>query len=75
MNRSVLLRLLPASRTGPRLAGTAEIVETGERQAFRDAEELMSLLARVHAEAPGGLAEPSASIGGERAGTAATSAG
>lgn len=50
MNRSVLLRLLPTSRTGARLAGTAEVVDTGERQAFRDAEDLVSLLVRLHAD-------------------------
>lgn len=54
MNRSVLLRLLPTSRTGERLAGTAEVVETGERRSFRDADDLVSLLGRLHAE----LVEP-----------------
>lgn len=54
MNRSVLLRLLPTSRTGPRLAGTAEIVDTGERRAFRDADDLVALLHRLHAEHPDG---------------------
>lgn len=50
MNRSVLLRLLPTSRTGPRLAGTAEVVATGERRAFRDADDLVSWLARLHTD-------------------------
>lgn len=50
MNRSVLLRLLPTSRTGARLAGTAEVVDTGERLAFRDADDLVALLRRVHVE-------------------------
>lgn len=49
MNRSVLLRLLPTSRTGARLAGTAEVVETGERRSFRDADDLLLLLQRLHA--------------------------
>jgi hypothetical protein len=50
MNRSVLLRLLPVSRTGARLAGIVEIVETGERQSFRDADDLVSLLVRLHGD-------------------------
>lgn len=54
MNRSVLLRLLPASRTGARLAGTAEVVDTGERQSFRDADDLVALLHRLHVEHPDG---------------------
>ncbi|MFN8619413.1 MAG: hypothetical protein U0869_01540 [Chloroflexota bacterium] len=54
MNRSVLLRLLPTSRTGPRLAGTAEIVATGERRSFRDADDLVALLQRLEADQPDG---------------------
>ncbi len=52
MNRSVLLRLLPTSRSGTRLAGTVEVVDTGERQAFRDADDLVALLHRLHTDHP-----------------------
>jgi hypothetical protein len=48
MNRSILLRLLPPSRSGPRLAGVAEVVDTGERAPFRDAEDLVRVLRRIH---------------------------
>ena len=48
MNRSILLRLLPPSRSGPRLAGVAEVVDTGERAPFRDADDLVRVLRRIH---------------------------
>ena len=44
MNTSVLLRLLPVSRTGARLAGVAAVVETGQQAPFRDAEQLLEVL-------------------------------
>lgn len=49
MNRAVLLRLLPRSRTGRRLAGAVEVVDTGEVALFRDADDLVALLQRIHA--------------------------
>ena len=52
MNRSVLLHLLPPSRTGSRLAGVAEIVATGERALFRDADDLVQVLRRIHDQGP-----------------------
>jgi hypothetical protein len=62
MNRVVLLCLLPPSRTGTRLAGAAEVVETGEVVHFRNAEDLLGLLRRIHATESSQLrptAEPS----------------
>jgi len=47
MNRSILLRLLPPSRSGSRLAGVAEVVDTGEQASFRDAEDLLRVLRRI----------------------------
>jgi len=47
MNRSILLRLLPPSRSGSRLAGVAEVVDTGERAPFRDVEDLVRVLRRI----------------------------
>jgi|GEM_PF-6455352 len=47
MNISVLIRLMPATRTGGRLAGQAEIVETGQTFVFAGDEEMIALLDRV----------------------------
>jgi len=47
MNRSILLRLLPPSRSGSRLAGVAEVVDTGERASFRDVEDLVRVLRSI----------------------------
>ena len=66
MNRSILLRLLPPSRSGSRLAGVAEVVDTGEQASFRDAEDLLRVLRRIHdhpvdpapASPPGAAARP-----------------
>ncbi len=61
MNRAVLLRLLPRSRTGRRLAGAVEVVDTGEVALFRDADDLVDLLQRIHAaERPGVRTPPTA---------------
>lgn len=47
MSVSILLRLMPGSRTGGRLAGHAEIVDTGEVVSFRDSDEMVAVLHRV----------------------------
>ena len=44
MNVSVLLRILPSSRTGGRLAGQAQVIETGETQVFADHDEMLVFL-------------------------------
>jgi hypothetical protein len=49
MNISVLIRLMPATRTGGRLAGQAEIVETGQTFVFAGQAEVIALLDRVAA--------------------------
>jgi hypothetical protein len=50
MTTSVMLRLLPTARTGGRLAGRVEVVETGEVTPFRDADDLVSVLRRIHGD-------------------------
>ena len=47
MNVSVLLRILPSSRTGGRLAGQAQVIETGETQVFADHDEMLAFLRHV----------------------------
>jgi hypothetical protein len=47
MNVSVLLRLIPAERTGGRLAGQAELVESGETTVFADHDEMLAFLRRA----------------------------
>jgi hypothetical protein len=63
MNVSVLLRLIPAARAGGRLAGQAEVVETGETTVFSDHDEMLAFLRRASAQsadpAAGHAAEPS----------------
>jgi hypothetical protein len=49
MNVSVLLRLIPPERTGGRLAGQAELVETGETTVFADHDEMLAFLRRASA--------------------------
>ena len=56
MTISVLLRLLTDGRSEGRVAGNAEIVETGETVVFKDQEEMLAFLRR--ASTPG---EPHAS--------------
>ncbi len=55
MNVSVLLRLIPAGRTGGRLAGQAELIETGETTVFSDHDEMLAFLCvpRLLAKVPG----------------------
>jgi hypothetical protein len=47
MNISVLLRLVPASRSGGRLAGQAVVVETGQTFVFAGDAEVIALLDRL----------------------------
>lgn len=44
MTVSILLRLVPRALADGRLAGQAEIVDTGHTTVFRDTEELLALL-------------------------------
>jgi hypothetical protein len=46
MTISVVLRLVEQALASGRLAGEAEIVETGERAAVRDATELLTFVTR-----------------------------
>jgi hypothetical protein len=50
MNISVLLRLVPPARARGRLAGQAEVVETGETIVFSDPDEMLAFLRQVSAE-------------------------
>ena len=52
MSVSILLRLMPGSRTGGRLAGQAELVDTGEVATFRDVDEMVAVLQRASLAAP-----------------------
>ncbi len=66
MNISVLIRLMPATRTGGRLAGQAEIVETGQTFVFAGDEEVIALLDRVAAgtvEAAARQSGPASAVG------------
>jgi hypothetical protein len=61
MTVSVVLRLVEQALAAGRLAGEAEVVETGERRVVRDAEDLLAFLRRprrppestTRVEAPG----------------------
>jgi hypothetical protein len=50
MTISLVLRVAPEALAAGRLAGEAEVVETGERTVVRDAEELVAFLRRDAAE-------------------------
>jgi hypothetical protein len=50
MGISIVVRLVPAARSGGRLAGQVEVVASGERAVFGDQDELLALLRRFHAE-------------------------
>jgi hypothetical protein len=44
MTVSILVRLVSSVVSGRRVAGEVEVVATGERQIFRDADELLAIL-------------------------------
>jgi hypothetical protein len=50
MSISVLLRLVSETLAEGRLAGHAEVVDTGERIAFRDQDEMVEFLRRARGE-------------------------
>jgi hypothetical protein len=54
MNVSILLRLVPDALSQGRVAGHAEIVETGETMVFKDQDEMLAVLQRagVHRHGP-----------------------
>jgi hypothetical protein len=63
MTISVLLRLVGGTTTNGRVAGHAEIVETGETVVFRDQEEMLAFLQRAtgqHTHDEGGRDERAA---------------
>jgi hypothetical protein len=68
MNVSVLLRLVSTDRTGGRLAGQAELVETGETTVFADHDEMLVFLRRVSTadddEASAATDQPALDVGG-----------
>lgn len=47
MTIAVLLRLISGPQAQGRVVGHAEIVDTGERQAFKDEAEMLAILERV----------------------------
>ena len=53
MNVSILLRLIPAARAGGRIAGQAELIETGETAVFASDDEMLAFLRHATAEVPG----------------------
>lgn len=66
MNVSVLLRLVPHALTEGRVAGHAEIVDTGEMAVFKDQGEMLALLIRAAASGghdQGGPYDPSTTPG------------
>lgn len=52
MNVSILLRLVPHALTEGRVAGHAEIVDTGETAVFKDLEEMVAFLQTAGARDP-----------------------
>jgi hypothetical protein len=52
MNVSILLRLVTDALGEGRVAGRAEVVETGEIAVFKDQEEMLAFLQRASAEQP-----------------------
>lgn len=52
MSVSVLLRLMPTALTEGRVAGHAEIVDTGESVVFKDLEEMVAFLRGAGARDP-----------------------
>lgn len=63
MTMTVLLRLASRALASGRLAGEAEVVETGERRVVRNADDLVEFLHRADGDSEAG--EP-AGEGGER---------
>ena len=49
---SIVGRLLDRTTSPERLAGEVEVVRTGERHRFRDADELLELLSRLRVDDP-----------------------
>lgn len=47
---SVVLRLLDPDAAAGRVCGELEVVQTGERHRFRDADDLLALLERLRAD-------------------------
>mgnify|MGYP000874339454 CR=1 FL=1 len=47
---SVVVRLLDRTASPERLAGEVELVRTGERHRFRDADELVEVLVRLRVD-------------------------
>ena len=47
MTVAVLLRLISGSQANGRVAGRAEIVDTGETEMFKDEEEMLAILERA----------------------------
>ncbi|MFN8023974.1 MAG: hypothetical protein U0Q03_20755 [Acidimicrobiales bacterium] len=47
MTTSLVVRLVETPATGDRLVGEVEVVRTGERHRFRDADELVDLIRRL----------------------------
>jgi hypothetical protein len=58
MTIAVLLRLISGPQAQGRVVGHAEIVDTGERQAFKDEAEMLAILERVSNPSAAFTADP-----------------
>ena len=57
MTVAILLRLISGAQANGRVAGHAEIVDTGQTETFRDEEEMLAILERAR-RAISGAADP-----------------
>lgn len=58
MTVAVLLRLISGTQANGRVAGHAEIVDTGESALFKDQEEMLAILERASRASNGALDPP-----------------
>lgn len=74
MSLSILVRVIPELLREGRVAGQAEVVETGQSVVFRDAEEVIGFIRLVGAGAPGDVprdpVEGAASVAADLSGSA-----
>ncbi len=54
----ILLRLISGTQANGRVAGHAEIVDTGQTEVFRDQEEMLAILERVRGTPTNEAVEP-----------------
>jgi hypothetical protein len=58
MTVAVLLRLISGAQANGRVVGHAEIVDTGETEAFRNEKEMLAILERVSGTPTNETAQP-----------------